>query len=133
MYNTPQERETLSIRLKSALIAKGIRPSPTVVSRNFNIFSSHEITPHTARNWLLGISFPNHAKLIELSRWLDISPAELRYGREAGKTMVFGSTTGEVEISEADRSMIEKLLKLPFAKQEIIKDVIDTYSSRSQK
>jgi hypothetical protein len=126
--NTPQERATLSSRLKSALISKGIRPSPTIVSRGFNEFAGQDITPHTARNWLLGKSFPNHEKLVAIGKWLQVSPAELRYGREVGKTMMFGTSTGEIEISELDRSMIERYLKLPLAKQEIIRDVIDTYS-----
>ena len=133
MNNDKQEKATLSSRLTAALVAKGIKPTPTIVCRRFNEFSGKDITAHTVRNWLLGKAFPNHTKLLALSEWLEVSPAELRYGREAGKTMVFESTTGEVEISHADRSMIEKLLKLPFAKQEIIRDVIDTYSSKSQK
>ena len=126
--NDQREKATLSSRLSAALVAKGIKPTPTIVSRGFNQFSGDDITPHTARNWLLGKAFPNHAKLLVLSEWLEISPAELRYGREVGKTMVFESTNGEIEISEADRSMIDRYLKLPFAKQEIIRDVIDTYS-----
>jgi len=126
--NDEREKATFSSRLSAALVAKGIKPTATIVSRGFNQFSGNDISPHTARNWLLGNSFPTHAKLVLLSKWLEVSPSELRYGREVGKTMVFQSTTGEVEITEADRSVIDRFLKLPFAKQEIIRDLIDTYS-----
>ncbi len=128
--NNQKERMTLSIRLTSALRAKGIRPSPTVVSNGFNLFSGNEISPHTARNWLLGKAFPTHEKLVALGKWLDVSPSELRYGHEVGKTMMFETTTGEVEITNADRKMIEMYLGLPLVKKEIIRDIVEAYEFR---
>jgi len=126
--NDEQEKKTLSTRLIAALQAKGIKPSPTVVSQGFNEFSGNAVTPHTARNWLLGKAFPQHDKLVALGKWLEVSPSELRYGHEVGKQMMFKSTSGEFEITQADRKMIESYLRLPIGKQELIRDVVETYS-----
>ena len=127
MYNTPQERATLSIRLKSALKAKGIKPSPTLVSQRFNEFSGNAVTPHTVRNWLLGKALPQYDKLLALGKWLEVSPSELRYGPVVGKKLVLVSTVGEIEINQIDRKFFDSYLNLPFEKQLIIRDIVDTY------
>ena len=129
MKNEEQEKNTLSKRLIAALKAKGIKPSPTVVSKGFNESSGNAVTPHTARNWLLGKAFPQHDKLVALGKWLDVSPSELRYGHEVGKKMMFESTAGEVEINQIDRKFFDSYLKLPLEKQFIIRDIVDTYSA----
>jgi hypothetical protein len=126
--NDEKEKNTLATRLIAALQAKGIKPSPTVVSQGFNEFSGNAVTPHTARNWMLGRAFPQHDKLVALGKWLEVSPSELRYGHEVGKQMMFKSTSGEFEITQADRKMIESYLRLPIGKQELIRDVVETYS-----
>ena len=133
MNNDEQEKKTLSTRLIAALQAKGIKPSPTVVSQGFNEFSGNAVTPHTARNWLLGKAFPQHDKLVALGKWLGVSPSELRYGHEVGKKMIFESTAGEIEINQVDRNFFDSYLKLPFEKQLIIRDIVETYSWKSQK
>ena len=77
---------------------------------------------------MLGKAFPQHDKLVALGNWLEVSPSELRYGLEVGKQMMFKSSSGEFEITLADRKMIERYLKLPIGKQELIRDVVETYS-----
>ena len=79
--------ETLAFadRLRRALEAAGVRPSPTVVANEFNLrYWGRSITPHTARNWLLGQALPTQDKLVVLAEWLQVSPDELRFGKASG-------------------------------------------------
>ena len=58
------ETQAFAERLRRALDAAGVRPSPTVVANEFNLRHwGRSITPHTARNWLLGQAFPTQDKL----------------------------------------------------------------------
>lgn len=77
----PIEATQFAERLRLALKGVGIRPSPTLVANEFNLrYWGKSITPHTARNWLLGKSIPMQDKLRVLAEWLHVSADELRYG-----------------------------------------------------
>ena len=61
------ESQAFSERLRKALEAAGVRPSPTLVANEFNLRHwGRSITPHTARNWLLGQALPTQDKLVVL-------------------------------------------------------------------
>ena len=78
-----EEAQAFSERLKQALEAAGVRPSPTVVASEFNLrYWGKSITAHAARNWLIGVSLPKQDKLRVLSDWLRISPNDLLFGPE---------------------------------------------------
>ena len=84
---TTTETEAFAQRLRRALEVCAVRVSPTVVANEFNFrYWGRSITPHTARNWLLGKSIPTQDKLRVLSDWLQVSPDELRFGRPLGQT-----------------------------------------------
>jgi transcriptional regulator with XRE-family HTH domain len=94
------ESQQFADRLRGALESAGVRASPTLVANAFNLrYRGRSITPHTARNWLLGKVMPTQDKLRVLSDWLQVSPDELRFGRAPGKTYVFEMNNGPVEMA----------------------------------
>ncbi len=116
-----------------------MRPSPTVVANEFNLrFWGRSITPHTARNWLLGNSLPTQDKLRVLAEWLQVAPDELRFGRAPGKTRVQeGDPTDDLNL--ADREMMSRYLTLAPTSRRTVRDVVialavagDLNSNRSE-
>lgn len=121
--------ETLAFagRLKSALEAAGIRPSPTVIAHEFNLrFWGRSITPHTARNWLIGNSLPTQDKLRVLAEWLQVAPEELRFGRGPGKLRSQeGEGDDQIEsLNLADREMVTRYLTLVPTARRTVREVV---------
>lgn len=119
--------ETLAFaaRLKSALEAAGVRPSPTVIAHEFNLrFWGRSITPHTARNWLLGNSLPTQDKLRILAEWLQVAPDELRFGRAPGKLRAQESDALMDDVNLADREMVTRYLSLAPTARRTVRDVV---------
>lgn len=119
--------ETLAFadRLKSALKAAGIRPSPTVIAHEFNLrFWGRSITPHTARNWLLGHSLPTQDKLRVLADWLQVAPDELRFGRGPGKFRMQAGDEQTDDLNLADREMLTRYLSLAPTARRTVRDVV---------
>ena len=78
-------------RLQIAMTAKAIKLSPTVLANQFNAgFDGRAVTPHTARNWLLGKAMPTQDKLMCLAKLLGTSSEQLRFGRYSEKTLMIG-------------------------------------------
>jgi len=122
------ESQQFSDRLRSALESAGVRASPTLVANAFNLrYRGRSITPHTARNWLLGKVMPTQDKLRVLSDWLQVSPDELRFGRSPGKTYVFEMNDGPIEIGLADREMVDRYLSLSLEERKTIRNVISAF------
>ena len=119
------EAQQFAERLRSALDGIGVRPSPTVVANAFNLrYHGRSITPHTARNWLLGKVMPTHDKWRGLAEWLQVSPDELRFGRGPGKTWVFELNAGPIEMGLADREMVGRYLSLAQVDRKTVRDVV---------
>ena len=119
------EAQQFAERLRSALDGIGVRPSPTVVANAFNLrYHGRSITPHTARNWLLGKVMPTQDKLRVLAEWLQVSPDELRFGRGPGKTWVFELNAGPIEMGLADREMVGRYLSLAQVDRKTVRDVV---------
>lgn len=123
--NRTVEAQAFSERLRKALEAAGVRPSPTVVANEFNLRHwGRSITPHTARNWLLGQALPTQDKLVVLAEWLQVSPDELRFGKAS-----FGLRLAEAdpelgELDMADREMLKRYLTLPKPDRKTIREVV---------
>lgn len=119
------ETRAFAERLKQALEAAGVRPSPTRVANEFNgRYWGKSITPHTARNWLIGKSIPTQDKLRVLSDWLHVSPDVLRFGAlpapvHAGDPWVQGA-----EGDLVDRDLIQRYLALAPRDRKIIREVV---------
>jgi transcriptional regulator with XRE-family HTH domain len=86
---TPTQTEHFQFaeRLNVAITDKGYKQSPTVIGNLLNQhFQGRPVTPHTARNWLLGKAMPTQDKLVLLAKLLDTSPEQLRFGRSSENT-----------------------------------------------
>ena len=122
------ESQQFADRLRGALESAGVRASPTLVANAFNLrYRGRSITPHTARNWLLGKVMPTQDKLRVLSDWLQVSPDELRFRRAPGKTYVFEMKDGPIEMGLADREMVDRYLSLPLAQRKTVRDIVSAF------
>ena len=125
----PSETEAFATRLKQALLNRGVRTSPTVVANAFNLLHwGRSITPHTARNWLLGKAIPTQDKLRVLADWLQVSPDELRFGRSGGAVMAAGASTDPASLSMADREMLSRYLGLDVNDRKTVREVVTALS-----
>ena len=119
------ETQAFAERLRSALDAVGVRPSPTLVANGFNQrYWGRSITPHTARNWLLGQSMPNQDKLVVLAEWLQVSPDELRFGKAASAQRLADADPQFEQLDMADREMISRYLGLPAPDRKTVREVV---------
>lgn len=127
MSNAKHEAETqaFSERLRRALQSAGIRPSPTLVAHEFNLrYWGKSITPHTARNWLIGRSMPMQDKLRALAEWLQVSPEELRFGLSAGQYKVEEADQRIAALNMQDREMMRHYLALTHEERKTVRDVV---------
>ena len=128
MPKVVSESQQFADRLRSALESAGVRASPTLVANAFNLrYHGRSITPHTARNWLLGKVMPTQDKLRVLAEWLQVSPDELRFGRAPGKPYVYEMNAGPIEMALADREMIDRYLSLSQSERKTIRDVVSAF------
>lgn len=119
------ETEAFAQRLKQALDGSGVRASPTVVANEFNLrYWGRSITPHTARNWLLGKSIPTQDKLRVLAEWLQVSPDELRFGNLRATSVAAEADASFERLDMADREMLHRYLALTVADRKTVRDVV---------
>jgi transcriptional regulator with XRE-family HTH domain len=126
------ESQAFAERLRKALEVAGVRRSPTVVANEFNLrFWGRSITPHTARNWLLGQALPTQDKLMVLAEWLQVSPDELRFGKAASGSRLSDADAQFEQLDMADREMIKRYLHLPRDQRKTVRDVVAAMSAAS--
>ncbi|MFM7025325.1 MAG: hypothetical protein ACKOWC_04610 [Limnohabitans sp.] len=119
------ETQAFAERLRRALDAAGVRPSPTVVAHEFNLRHwGRSITPHTARNWLMGQAFPTQDKLVVLAEWLQVGPDELRFGKSSSALRLSDADGRFEELDMADREMISRYLSLPTSGRKTVREVV---------
>ena len=119
MNPSKTEAIAFSERLRAALEANGVKASPTVLANYFALQNSLRITPHTARNWMLGISMPRQEHLRVLATWLKVSPDQLRFGRSEANTTIFRG----YEVSIEDQEFLAKYFSLSTAQKSIVRSV----------
>ena len=117
-------------RLERAMAVKSIKHSPTVLGNLFNsVFDGRAVTPHTARNWILGKSMPTHDKLVVLAELLDTSAEQLRYGRHSEKTLMISNADGsETELTASQQRLVRKYIMLSASQQRLVSDLVDEIS-----
>ena len=117
-------------RLQIAMSAKAIKRSPSVLANQFNLaFDGKSVTPHTARNWLLGKAMPTQDKLMCLAKLLGTSSEQLRYGRSSEKTLMIGNYDGsETELTESQQQLVRKYIMLSVSQQRLVSDLVDEIS-----
>ena len=125
MTPTQTEHFQFAERLNLAIADKGYKQSPTVIGNLFNQhFQGRPVTPHTARNWLLGKCMPTQEKLVCLAKLLDTSPEQLRFGRSREKTLIaeFGGELSEV--ANVDQQFFWRYLALTESQRRVVRDVV---------
>lgn len=123
--SSSNETQAFAQRLKQALVASGVRISPTVVANEFNLrYWGRSVTPHTARNWLLGKSIPTQDKLRVLADWLQVGPDELRFGQVA--SVPKGSENMDLggDLNMADREMLNRYMSLSVQDRKTAREVV---------
>ena len=117
-------------RLEHAMTAKSIKRSPTLLANIFNAeFDGRAVTPHTARNWMLGKSMPTQEKLVVLAELLDTSAEQLRYGRHSEKTLMISKADGsETELTGIQQQLVRKYIMLSAIQQRLVNDLVDGIS-----
>ena len=134
MTNQKSEKVLFAERLGLAIKNKGIKQSPTVLCNLFiSNWSGRSITPHTARNWILGIAMPQQDKLVCLAKLLDTSAGQLRYGRSNEKTMIFSTDNFESEITNTDQEFFMRYLNLDDVRKRLSRDVVVEFSKSNAK
>ena len=79
--NPNPESEAFAARLRHAMKEAGLKSSATQLADAFNMrYWGEGITPHAARNWMIGVSMPKPDKLKTLGDVLQISPQDLLFG-----------------------------------------------------
>jgi hypothetical protein len=134
--STSTETQAFALRLRQALDSCGVRLSPTVVANEFNLrYWGRSITPHTARNWLLGKAIPTQDKLRVLADWLQVGPDELRFGQAAALQKVGEGLESGESLSMVDREMLNRYLSLSLHYRKTVRDVVSALvlASQSQK
>lgn len=127
VVKSTQASESLgfSERLRRALDAAGVRPSPTLVAHEFNLrYWGKSITPHTARNWLIGKSIPMQDKLRVLADWLQVNPDALRFGRPMAAVGESVSNAEGLTLNLQDHEMLNRYLQLPPDGRKTARDVV---------
>lgn len=127
MAKSTQVSESLgfSERLRHALDAAGVRPSPTVVAHEFNLrYWGKSITPHTARNWIIGKSIPMQDKLRVLADWLQVNPDVLRFGHAAASLDRKHLGADAASLNLQDHEMLNRYLQLPPEGKKTARDVV---------
>jgi transcriptional regulator with XRE-family HTH domain len=122
---TTTETEAFAQRLKQALAGSGVRASPTLVANEFNTrYWGRSITPHTARNWLLGKAIPTQDKLRVLADWLQVSPDELRFGHTGGAIQAMEAVSNLEPLNMVDREMLTRYLALDVQDRKTVREVV---------
>lgn len=123
--SSSNETQAFAQRLKQALVASGVRISPTVVANEFNLrYWGRSVTPHTARNWLLGKSIPTQDKLRVLADWLQVGPDELRFGQVASVPKVTENMDMGGDLNMADREMLNRYMSLSVQHRKTAREVV---------
>ena len=118
------EKRAFAQRLREALLAQGLQPSPTRVANAFNLRHwGRSITPHTARNWLLGKALPTQDKLRTLADWLQVSPEALRFGGLHAARGV-ADTTLAPALNLVDQEMLARYQALPPPERRLVCEVV---------
>lgn len=120
-----------ALRLEDALESKVIRKSPTVLANLFNSkFGGKSVTPHTARNWILGKSLPTQDKLVCLAELLGTSSEYLRFGTNNNKTFVISQNDGTSnELTDQQQQFVRRYLKLNIVQQKLISELVEELKS----
>ncbi|MDI9330824.1 MAG: XRE family transcriptional regulator [Alphaproteobacteria bacterium] len=105
------------LRLGSAMVARGWRPIPSELMRQFNrVHPGDPITLYTTRSWLQGEYLPRPARLISLAQCLGVPPHQLMYGEFYRRHEVREGSPAWV-LSEREHRIVQCLRRLSWSDQ----------------
>ena len=87
---------------------------------------------HTARTWLVGASIPMQDKLVVLSKWLKVSPQELRFGYEKPENIAHSVREGDPLVDQLnlqDREFLRNFMQLSPSDKRLVRDVVDAITT----
>lgn len=111
--HSESDKTGFSKRLKVALTLAGLEQhSLAEISNKFNLrHPNKSVTPQAVHHWLIGQAIPTPDKIETLSKWLNVSPEWLRYGKDN----VEGKSLSQDEVL-----MLKYFRNLPMKRQQAI-------------
>jgi hypothetical protein len=115
-------------QLTAALYAMDIKPSPKIVSTEFNLHcKSGAYKPHTVRKWLIGLSQPKSETMLLLASWLNVNPKDL-----ISKPDETVSKKDSFEFDYTDQEVISKYLAMSVNQKATVRLVIDAIAEKQR-
>jgi hypothetical protein len=106
------ETQAFAARLRHAMKEAGLKASATQLADAFNMrYWGDGITPHAARNWMIGASIPKQDKLKTLSDLLQISPHDLLFGPQIS-SLPLNEPEQNNAMGMGDTEMLRQFMKL---------------------
>jgi len=106
------ESQAFAARLRHAMKEAGLKASATQLADAFNMrYWGDGITPHAARNWMIGASIPKQDKLKTLSDLLQISPHDLLFGPQVS-SLPLNEPAQPQPMGMGDTEMLRQFMKL---------------------
>lgn len=106
------ESQAFAARLRHAMKEAGLKSSATQLADAFNMrYWGVGITPHAARNWMIGASIPKQDKLKTLSDLLQISPHDLLFGPQTS-SMPLNEPSQTQSMGMCDTEMMRQFMRL---------------------
>jgi hypothetical protein len=106
------ESQAFAARLRHAMKEAGLKSSATHLADAFNMrYWGEGITPHAARNWMIGASIPKQDKLKTLSELLQISPHDLLFGPQTS-SLPLNEPAQSQSLGLCDTEMLRQFMKL---------------------
>ena len=110
--NHNPESEAFAARLRHAMKEAGLKSSATQLADAFNLrYWGEGITPHAARNWMIGVSMPKPDKLRTLGDVLQISPQDLLFGPPKGQLIAREQLPPQT-LGMCDTEMLRQFMQL---------------------
>jgi|AACY02.8.fsa_nt_gi hypothetical protein len=100
------------LRLGEAMLAKGWRPIPSVLMREFNrVQGDAPVSIYSTRSWLQGQFLPRPRRLLALAQCLGVPPHQLMYGHFYQKNFNASGDPGLV-LGEREHRLLTYLRRL---------------------
>lgn len=123
------EKVEFAERLRSAMLAAGYEPRPTVLEKGFNTrYWGRSVTVQAVTRWLRGEAIPSQEKLQVLAEWLKVEPHALRFGEQAAEAIRAKRRQWDEALDYRERETIEAYLSLPPPQRKIVREVIQAFA-----
>lgn len=122
------EKRAFGRRLSQGMVAKGLKPRPAVLERQFNLrYQGKPMSLHGVRRWLKGETIPAQQKVVVLAEILDLDPQELRFGRREGRPTALvrePDVRWLADLGWSDRALYQAIKSLKAPQRKVVRDLI---------